>query len=206
MCHVLPMWIDGDYLWTTPMFPDAEMVVGYGNAPHLRSLKDLRTSRSAPWPATATRASSRCWASASPAVDAPSMEHNLQSVTRGEALHHHQRSHAGLRETRRRRSLKLRPDLVFAAFKTQCACRAAARCRSPTSRVLESCARTAASTRFWRATADYFLQAHPPGSSSQRIGPDIARPVQRILAFQLAGRGRHAARARHHQQRLLAAS
>src|SRR5471032_1549674 len=42
MCYVVPFWIDGDYNWSTPIFPDAEMVVAVPGAPHLHSIKDLR--------------------------------------------------------------------------------------------------------------------------------------------------------------------
>lgn len=121
MCHVLPMWIDGDYLWTSPMFPDAEMVVGYGNAPHLHSLKDLRdkpvgTVTGYRYPRVEQVLGKRF-----SRVDAPSMEHNLQSVTRGE-VPYTIISEATLAYMKRAdASLPLRPELVFAAFKTQCA-------------------------------------------------------------------------------------
>jgi ABC-type amino acid transport substrate-binding protein len=121
MCHVLPAWIDGDYLWTEPLFPDAEMVAGYGNAPHLRSLKDLKDKRVGTVAGYRYPRVEQVLGKRFARVDAPSMEHNLQSVLKGEVpytiiseatLAYLKRSDAGL---------PLRPELVFAAFKTQCA-------------------------------------------------------------------------------------
>ncbi|MFS2005399.1 substrate-binding periplasmic protein [Duganella sp. CT11-25] len=121
MCHVLPLWIDGDYLWTEPLFPDAEMVVGYGNAPHLHSLKDLRDKRVGTVAGYRYPRVEQVLGKRFARVDAPSMEHNLQSVVKG-AVPYTIISEATLAYLKRSdASLPLRPELVFAAFKTQCA-------------------------------------------------------------------------------------
>jgi ABC-type amino acid transport substrate-binding protein len=121
MCHVLPLWIDGDYQWTKPLFPDAEMVVGYGDAPHLRSLKDLRDKRVGTVAGYRYPRVEQVLGRHFARVDAPSMEHNLQSVVKG-AVPYTIISEATLAYLRRSdASLPLRPELVFAAFKTQCA-------------------------------------------------------------------------------------
>jgi ABC-type amino acid transport substrate-binding protein len=121
MCHVLPLWIDGDYLWTAPLFPDAEMVVGYGDAPHLRSLKDLRDKRVGTVAGYRYPRVEQVLGKRFARVDAASMEHNLQSVIKG-AVPYTIISEATLAYLKRSdASLPLRPELVFAAFKTQCA-------------------------------------------------------------------------------------
>ena len=121
MCHVLPAWIDGDYLWTAPMFPDAEMVVGYGDAPHLRSLKDLKDKRVGTVAGYRYPRVEQVLGKRFARVDAPSMEHNLQSVMKG-AVPYTIISEATLAYLKRSDAgLPLRPELVFAAFKTQCA-------------------------------------------------------------------------------------
>lgn len=121
MCHVLPLWIDGDYQWTEPLFPDAEMVVGYGDAPHLRSLKDLRDKRVGTVAGYRYPRVEQVLGKRFARVDAPSMEHNLQSLMKG-AVPYTIISEATLAYLKRADAgLPLRPELVFAAFKTQCA-------------------------------------------------------------------------------------
>jgi ABC-type amino acid transport substrate-binding protein len=103
------------------MFPDAEMLVGYGNAPHLRSLKDLKDKRVGTVAGYRYPRVEQVLGKRFNRVDAPSMEHNLQSVMKG-AVPYTIISEATLAYLKRSdASLPLRPELVFAAFKTQCA-------------------------------------------------------------------------------------
>jgi len=121
MCHVLPAWIDGDYLWTEPMFQDAEIIAGYGTAPHLRSLKDLRGKRVGTVAGYRYPRIEQVLGQRFNRVDAPSMEHNLQSAMKG-AVPYAIVSEVTLAYLKRSDArLALRPELVFAAFKTQCA-------------------------------------------------------------------------------------
>jgi ABC-type amino acid transport substrate-binding protein len=121
MCHVLPAWIDGNYLWTEPVFQDAEIIAGYGAAPHLHSLKDLRGKRVGTVAGYRYPRIEQVLGQRFNRVDAPSMEHNLQSAMRG-AVPYAIISEVTLAYLKRSdASLALRPELVFAAFKTQCA-------------------------------------------------------------------------------------
>ncbi|MET0267720.1 MAG: transporter substrate-binding domain-containing protein [Duganella sp.] len=121
MCYVMPGWIDGDYAWSVPVLPDIEMVAARPGAPHLRSLKDLRdkpvgTVAGYRYPRVQQVLGQRFRR-----VDAESMEANLRRAVEGKTdyiiiseatLAYLQRNASGV---------QLRPELVFAAFKTQCA-------------------------------------------------------------------------------------
>jgi ABC-type amino acid transport substrate-binding protein len=41
VCYVLPLWIDGDFHWSRPLIPTAEVIVANPPAPQLRQLADL---------------------------------------------------------------------------------------------------------------------------------------------------------------------
>lgn len=121
MCYVMPIWIDGDYDWSTPLLPDTELVVARADAPHLRSLKDLKdkpigTVAGYRYPRVEQVLGKRF-----ARIDSVSMDINVQQMVAGKAqytvagentLNYLQRIHP---------TLKLRPELVFASFKTQCA-------------------------------------------------------------------------------------
>ncbi|MEJ6001298.1 substrate-binding periplasmic protein [Paucibacter soli] len=41
LCYVLPHWIDGDFHWSRPLLPTAEVIVAQATAPALRRLPEL---------------------------------------------------------------------------------------------------------------------------------------------------------------------
>ncbi|MBB5203810.1 ABC-type amino acid transport substrate-binding protein [Inhella inkyongensis] len=45
VCYVLPGWIDGDYLWSQPILPNAEVVATRPEAPPIKKLADLEGRR-----------------------------------------------------------------------------------------------------------------------------------------------------------------
>lgn len=121
MCYVLPFWIDGDYNWSPPLFPDAEMVAARTDAPHLRSLKDLKdkpvgTVTDYRYPRVQQVLGKRF-----KRIDAPNMEQNIQQMLAGKSQYT-MISEATLNYLHRvNPGLKLRGELVFSAYKAQCA-------------------------------------------------------------------------------------
>lgn len=121
ICYVMPFWIDGDYLWSRPLIPDAEMVVARPTAPPIRSLKDLRdkpvgTVSGYRYPRVEQVLGTRFRR-----VDTDTIEKNLQQLTTGKTdytiigentLVYQQHIHPGQ---------QLRVDLVFSSYKAQCA-------------------------------------------------------------------------------------
>lgn len=121
MCYVMPFWIDGDYNWSPPLLPDAEMIAARSDAPHLRSLKDLKdkpvgTVVGYRYPRVQLVLGDRF-----KRVDAASMDKNIEQMVAGKVpytmigeatLNYLHRIHPGL---------KVRPDLVFSSYKAQCA-------------------------------------------------------------------------------------
>jgi ABC-type amino acid transport substrate-binding protein len=121
MCYVLPFWIDGDYHWSQPLLPDAEMIAARSDAPHLRSLKDLKdqpvgTVVDYRYPRVQQVLGKRF-----NRVDAANMDKNIEQMVSGKVpytviseatLAYQQRIHPGL---------KVRADLVFSSYKAQCA-------------------------------------------------------------------------------------
>ena len=121
MCYVSPSWIDGDYDWSVPLLPDAEMVVAQADAPKLHSLKDLRdkpvgTVAGYRYPRVEQVLGKRF-----ARADAANMNANLQNMLAAKTpytmaseniLNYMQRMHP---------QLKLRAELVFFAYKAQCA-------------------------------------------------------------------------------------
>lgn len=121
MCYVLPFWIDGDYDWSTPLLPDAEMVVARADAPHVRSLKDLKDTPIGTVAGYRYPRVEQVLGKRFTRADAASMELNVQQMIAGtvqytlageSTLFYLQRIHP---------QLKLRPELVFSSFKAQCA-------------------------------------------------------------------------------------
>jgi len=121
MCYVMPFWIDGDYNWSVPLLPDAEMVAARSDMPHLRSLKDLKdkpvgTVIHYRYPRVEQVLGKRFRR-----VDAGSMEKNIQQMVAGK-LPYTMMSEATLNYLHRTRTaLNVRADLVFSAYKAHCA-------------------------------------------------------------------------------------
>ncbi|TFW13306.1 substrate-binding periplasmic protein [Duganella callida] len=121
MCYVLPFWIDGDYNWSVPLLPDAEMVAARHEAPRLRSLKDLKdkpvgTVSGYRYPRVQQVLGERFQR-----VDAANMEQNLRQVMTGK-VQYAMLSEATLNYLHRSQpGLRLRAELVFSAYRAQCA-------------------------------------------------------------------------------------
>jgi ABC-type amino acid transport substrate-binding protein len=121
MCYLLPFWVDGDYNWSPPMLPDAEMIAARSDAPHLRSLKDLKdkpvgTVVGYRYPRVELVLGKRF-----KRVDAANMDKNIQQMVAGK-VPYTMISEATLNYLHRLNpSLKVRSDLVFSSYKAQCA-------------------------------------------------------------------------------------
>jgi len=121
ICYVRPFWIDGDYHWTRPLIPDAEVVASLPDAPRVRSLLDLRdrpvgTVASYRYPRVEQVLGLRFQR-----LDSPTMEENLRTMGRGGAKHTVLGRATLDYQLKVDKSLKLRPDLVIASFTAQCA-------------------------------------------------------------------------------------
>ncbi|MTV39952.1 substrate-binding periplasmic protein [Duganella radicis] len=121
MCYLLPFWIDGDYNWSPPMLPDAEMIAARSDMPHLRSLKDLKdkpvgTVAGYRYPRVQQVLGHRF-----KRVDAANMDQNIQQMVAGK-VPYTMISEATLNyQHRLNPELKVRADLVFSSYKAQCA-------------------------------------------------------------------------------------
>lgn len=121
MCHVMPLWIDGDYQWSAPLFPDAEVVAGQRDSAPLASLKDLRNKRVGTVTDYRYPRISQVLGRQFARVDFPTMEQNLQAMVKG-TVPYTILSEATLAYMKRNNTaLTVQTRLVFAAFKTQCA-------------------------------------------------------------------------------------
>jgi polar amino acid transport system substrate-binding protein len=121
MCYVMPFWIDGDYHWSPPLFPDAEMIAARHDMPHLRSLKDLRDKPVGTVMQYRYQRVELVLGTRFRRVDAPNMEANIQQMLGGK-VPYTMISEATLNYLHRMTpELKVRADLVFSAYKAQCA-------------------------------------------------------------------------------------
>nr|WP_315254348.1 transporter substrate-binding domain-containing protein [uncultured Duganella sp.] len=121
MCYVLPFWIDGDYNWSAPLFPDAEMIAARHDMPHLRSLKDLRDKQVGTVLDYKYQRVQLVLGKRFRRVDAANMEANIQQMVAGK-VPYSMISEATLNYLHRTTpGLKVRADLVFSAYKAQCA-------------------------------------------------------------------------------------
>lgn len=121
MCYVMPFWIDGEYNWSTPLFPDAEMIAARHDMPHLRSLKDLRDKPVGTVGSYRYQRVELVLGVRFRRVDAANMEANIQQMIAGK-VPYTMISEATLNYLHRvTPGLKVRADLVFSAYKAQCA-------------------------------------------------------------------------------------
>lgn len=121
ICYVRPFWIDGDFHWTAPVIPDAELVASLPSAPRVRSLLDLRdrpvgTVTSYRYPRVEQVLGLRFQR-----LDSPTMEENLRKMSQGGAQHTVLGRATLAYQLKVNPALKLRADLVFASFTAQCA-------------------------------------------------------------------------------------
>lgn len=121
ICYVRPIWIDGDYHWSQPLIPDAELVAARPGAPVLRSLLDLRDRPVATVAGYRYPRLEQVLGLRFQRVDAPTMEQNLKLVMDGKARYTVIGRSTLAWHQKRNPALRLRPDLVFASFSAQCA-------------------------------------------------------------------------------------
>lgn len=121
MCYVMPNWIDGEYDWSAPLLPDAELVVARAGAARLHSIKDLRDKPTGTVAGYRYPRIEQVLGRRFARVDAPSMTANLQHMLEGKnpytmagenTLNYLQRMHP---------EMKLRAELMFYSYKAQCA-------------------------------------------------------------------------------------
>lgn len=121
ICYVRPFWIDGDFHWSKPLIPDAELIASKLDAPVVRSLLDLRdrpvgTVSGYRYPRVEQVVGLRFQR-----ADSPTMEENLRAMMQGGARHTIIGQATLMYQLKVNKSLRLRPDLVFASFTAQCA-------------------------------------------------------------------------------------
>jgi ABC-type amino acid transport substrate-binding protein len=121
MCYVMPFWINGDYNWSPPLFPDAEMIAARSDMPHLRSLKDLRDKQVGTVVSYKYQRVELVLGRRFRRVDAANMEANIQQMIAGK-VPYTMISEATLNYLHRTSpGVKVRADLVFSSYKAQCA-------------------------------------------------------------------------------------
>lgn len=121
ICYVRPFWIDGEYDWSRPLIPDAELVAARAGAPVIRSLISLRDR---PVGTVAGYRYPRVEQVLGPHFrrsDSATMEENLRKVAAGKPEYTILGQSTLAYQMRLNKSLTLRPDLVFASFSAQCA-------------------------------------------------------------------------------------
>lgn len=121
ICYVRPFWIDGEFDWSRPLIPDAELVASLPDAPVVRSLLDLRdrpvgTVASYRYPRVEQVLGLRFQRQ-----DSPTMEDNLRRLGPGGPRHTVLGRSTLDYYLKINKGLKLRPDLVVASFTAQCA-------------------------------------------------------------------------------------
>ncbi|QYF91745.1 transporter substrate-binding domain-containing protein [Massilia sp. PAMC28688] len=121
ICYVRPIWIDGDYHWSQPLIPDAELVAARPGAPVLRSLLDLRDRPVATVAGYRYPRLEQVLGLRFQRLDSTTMEENLQLVLAGKARYTVVGKSTLAWHQKRNPQLRLRADLVFASFSAQCA-------------------------------------------------------------------------------------
>ncbi len=121
ICYVRPFWIDGEFDWSEPVIPDAEVVASHPEVPALRSLHDLRdrpvgTVVGYRYPRVEQVLGLRFRR-----LDSPTMEENLRGVMLGHARYTVIAQSTLAYQLKVNKSLKLRTDLKVASFSAQCA-------------------------------------------------------------------------------------
>jgi hypothetical protein len=129
MCYVSPSWIDGEYDWSVPMLPDAEMVVAQADAPHLNSLKDLRDKPTGTVAGYRYPRVEQVLGRRFARVDAPNMQANLHNMLAAKTPYT-MASENILNYMQRTRSSSC-ADLCFSPTKPSAHSRAKPRCHLP---------------------------------------------------------------------------
>ncbi|MFL6659085.1 MAG: substrate-binding periplasmic protein [Massilia sp.] len=121
ICYVRPFWIDGDYNWSRPLIPDAELVASLPGAPVVHSLVDLRDRPVGTVAAYRYPRVEQVLGLRFQRRDAPTMEENLRRLMQGAVSYTVMGQTTLAYQMKINKELKLRPDLVYASFTAQCA-------------------------------------------------------------------------------------
>lgn len=121
ICYVIPSWIDGDYNWSSPLIPDAEMVVARIGSPPVHSLRDLRDRPVSTVAGYRYQRVEQVLGVHFIRTDAENIEKALQQLIDGRVQYSIVGENLLAYLQHNNPNLKVRPDLVFSAFKAQCA-------------------------------------------------------------------------------------
>lgn len=122
LCGYTPEWIDGDYLWTLPIFTADEVLVTAARHARPASIADLRGQPIGTILGYQHPEIDSILGAGFVRDDSPNMEVNLEKLARGR-VHHILIARAVLDYRQRLRTvpLKLHPPLAAATFTTRCA-------------------------------------------------------------------------------------
>ena len=121
ICYVILSWIDGDYNWSSPLIPDAEMVVARIGSPPVHSLRDLRDRPVSTVAGYRYQRVEQVLGVHFIRTDAENIEKALQQLIDGRVQYSIVGENLLAYLQHNNPNLKVRPDLVFSAFKAQCA-------------------------------------------------------------------------------------
>lgn len=121
MCYVMPFWIAGEYHWSAPLFPDAEIIAARHDMPRLRSLKDLRDKPVGTVVHYKYQRVEQVLGGRFRRMDVANMEANIQQMIAGKVPYTMISETTLNYQHRLQPGMKVRPDLVFSAYKAQCA-------------------------------------------------------------------------------------
>jgi ABC-type amino acid transport substrate-binding protein len=122
LCGYTPEWIEGDYLWTEPVFTAEEVLVTDGNQPRPLSIADLHGQAIGTILGYQHPEIEKILGTGFVRDDSPNMETNLEKLARGRV--HHVLIARGVLDYRQRMRavpLKLHPPLPAASFRARCA-------------------------------------------------------------------------------------
>jgi polar amino acid transport system substrate-binding protein len=120
ICYVRPFWIDGNFNWSEPFMPDAEVVAARLDAPSVSSLANLRdipvgTVLSHRHPRIEQVLGERFHR-----VDSESMSENLRRINQND-FQYTVVGQSTLDYQMSIKAVKLRTDIIVASFNAQCA-------------------------------------------------------------------------------------
>ena len=122
LCGYTPEWIEGDYLWTIPVFTAEEVLVTDASQPRPRSIADLRGQPIGTILGYQHPEIEAILGAGFVRDNSPNMETNIEKLARGRV--HHILIARGVLDYRQRLRaipLKLHPPLTAASFETRCA-------------------------------------------------------------------------------------
>jgi len=122
LCGYTPEWIEGDYLWTEPVFTAEEVLVTDARQPQPHSIADLRGQPIGTILGYQHPEIEAILGDGFVRDNSPTMETNLEKLARGRV--HHILIARGVLDYRQRLRavpLKLHPPLTAASFETRCA-------------------------------------------------------------------------------------